>query len=152
MNNHSDTAKNNNIVQNTNTLPPANQAVLGGIEGIKHRLNSDNVEVVIAALKEAVNYQDEGLDLVITALQERLLKKYESEENVLTTEQYYQLVAENRNTQDFTGLVGLDLTQVEFRNKNFEFSRPNLSHAVLSGLNLSKFSLTSAKLTNANLT
>ncbi len=151
MNNHSDATKIDNIVQNTNTSSPVNQVVLGGIEGVRQRLNSDNVEVVIAALKEAVNYQDEGLDLVITALQERLLKKQESGENILTTEQYYQLVAENRNTQDFTGLVGLDLTQVEFGNKNLEFPRPNLSHAILSGLNLSKFSLNYAKLTNTNL-
>lgn len=137
--NNPNTTDLNQTIQNENTSSPNNEAVLGGIEGVKHRLNSDNVEVVIAALKEAVNYQDEGLDLVITALQERLLKKHESGENVLTTEQYYQLVAENRNTQDFTGLVGLDLSQVEFRTKNFELSRPNLSHTILSGSNLSKF-------------
>lgn len=128
--NNPDTIDSNNIIQNENNSPSNNEAVLGGIERVKQRLNSNNVEVVIAALKEAVNYQDDGLDLVITALQERLLKKHESGEHILTTEQYYQLIADNRSTQDFTGLVGLDLTQVEFRDKNFELTRPNLSHTI----------------------
>lgn len=43
--------------------------VLGGLEGVKTRLNSQVIEVQIAALKEAFNYGDVGLDLVLQAWQ-----------------------------------------------------------------------------------
>lgn len=42
--------------------------VLGGIEGVKRRLASNEVESKIAALKEALNYGEVGLDLVVKAL------------------------------------------------------------------------------------
>jgi hypothetical protein len=42
--------------------------VLGGIEGVKSRLKSPDFEVKIAALEDAINYGDAGLDLVIEAL------------------------------------------------------------------------------------
>ena len=48
--------------------PPIDGAVLGGIEGVKRRLASKVVEVRIAALREALNYANAGLDLVIEAL------------------------------------------------------------------------------------
>lgn len=49
--------------------PPINGVVLGGLEGVKHRLKSSNIEVQIAALSEALNYGDAGIHLVIEALQ-----------------------------------------------------------------------------------
>ncbi len=48
---------------------PVNSVVLGGIEGVKHRLNSSNIEVQTAALSEAFNYGEVGLDVVTQALQ-----------------------------------------------------------------------------------
>jgi hypothetical protein len=42
--------------------PPIYGAVLGGIDGIKKRLASSVVEVQIAALSDAINYGDIGLD------------------------------------------------------------------------------------------
>ncbi len=42
--------------------------VLGGIEGVKIRLNSENIQVITLALKDAINYGDAGLNLVIKYL------------------------------------------------------------------------------------
>jgi len=50
---------------------PLQGAILGGIQGVKHRLNSSNFEARIAALSEALNYGNEGLDLVIGALDDK---------------------------------------------------------------------------------
>ncbi|PHM09509.1 hypothetical protein [Nostoc sp. 'Peltigera malacea cyanobiont' DB3992] len=42
--------------------------VLGGIQGIKNRLNSEDDEVRIAALEDALKYGDVGVDLIIKEL------------------------------------------------------------------------------------
>jgi formylglycine-generating enzyme required for sulfatase activity len=53
---------------------PINAVVLGGIQGVKARLNPANpLEVKIAALKDALNYGDAGLEIVIQAWQENPL-------------------------------------------------------------------------------
>ncbi|MEH2327429.1 MAG: WD40 repeat domain-containing protein [Nostoc sp.] len=49
--------------------PPVSGVVLGGIEGVKRRLLSNKLEAKIAALTEAINYGDAGLELVIQSLQ-----------------------------------------------------------------------------------
>ncbi|OYD86570.1 Sulphatase-modifying factor protein, partial [Nostoc sp. 'Peltigera membranacea cyanobiont' 213] len=49
--------------------PPVSGVVLGGIEGVKRRLLSNNLETKMAALTEAINYGDAGLELVIQSLQ-----------------------------------------------------------------------------------
>jgi formylglycine-generating enzyme required for sulfatase activity len=54
--------------------PPINAAVLGGIEGIKKRLASSIVEVRINALYDAIKYGEEGLDLVLQALQDESIE------------------------------------------------------------------------------
>ena len=51
------------------TPPPVSGVVLGGIEGVKRRLLSNNLEAKMAALTEAINYGDAGLELVIQSLQ-----------------------------------------------------------------------------------
>lgn len=51
-----------------NAPPPIHGAVLGGIEGVKRRLASSNVEAQIAALNDALNYGDAGLDTLIKTL------------------------------------------------------------------------------------
>ena len=43
-------------------------AVLGGIEGVKLRLQNPDAQLRIAALEQAVNYGEQGLDLVIAGL------------------------------------------------------------------------------------
>ena len=42
--------------------------ILGGIEGVKSRLNSDRIHVRILALKDAINHGDAGLRLVVKYL------------------------------------------------------------------------------------
>jgi COMPASS component SWD3 len=49
---------------------PLGSVILGGIEGVKRRLASEFEEQRIAALWEALNYGEAGLDLVIGALQD----------------------------------------------------------------------------------
>jgi formylglycine-generating enzyme required for sulfatase activity len=46
-------------------------AVLGGIEGVKLRLQNPDAKVRIAALEQAVNYGEQGLDLVIAGLKDK---------------------------------------------------------------------------------
>ncbi|WP_338022428.1 response regulator [Argonema antarcticum] len=53
--------------QNT---PPVNAVVLGGLEGVQRRLASPVVDQRAIALKEALNYGEAGLDLVIKALKD----------------------------------------------------------------------------------
>jgi formylglycine-generating enzyme required for sulfatase activity len=46
-------------------------AVLGGIEGVKLRLQNPDAKVRIAALEQALNYGEQGLDLVIEGLKDK---------------------------------------------------------------------------------
>ncbi|MBD2452006.1 hypothetical protein H6G76_33815 [Nostoc sp. FACHB-152] len=50
--------------------PPVNGLVLGGIEGVIRRLAGADVEQRIAALKDALQYGEPGLELLIQALQD----------------------------------------------------------------------------------
>lgn len=43
---------------------------LGGLEGVKTRLNSKHINVIILALKDAMNYGDAGLHLVLQYLED----------------------------------------------------------------------------------
>ncbi|MEG3909321.1 PspA/IM30 family protein [Microcoleus sp. w1-18aA5] len=49
--------------------PPVGGVVLGGLAGVKHRLSSSVNEHRIAALREALNYGDAGLKIVIKICQ-----------------------------------------------------------------------------------
>jgi HEAT repeat protein len=62
--------KKDDLVLGGNNLPPVDGVVLGGIEGVKRRLESHEIVVRIAAVEDALNYGEEGLDLVIRALQD----------------------------------------------------------------------------------
>lgn len=53
------------------TPPPVQGVILGGIEGVKHRLSSSNIEARTSALSEALNYGETGLNLVIQALDDK---------------------------------------------------------------------------------
>ena len=52
-----------------NAPPPIHGAVLGGIGGVKRRLASSNVDAQVAALNDALNYRDVGLNFLIETLQ-----------------------------------------------------------------------------------
>jgi sugar lactone lactonase YvrE len=58
-------------VQGTQSPQPLNALVLGDIEGLKQRLANTNGKQKIAALKEALKYGQEGLELLIHALQDK---------------------------------------------------------------------------------
>ena len=66
-----------------NAPPPIHGAVLGGIEGVKRRLVSSNVDVQVAALNDALNYGDVGLNLVIDAFQNKSTKVRKSVYEIL---------------------------------------------------------------------
>ncbi|MEH2074012.1 MAG: hypothetical protein V7K57_06415 [Nostoc sp.] len=68
MNNNPNQPREFDAVLGGEAPPPASGVVLGGIEGVKSRLKSLVVEVQVAALSEALNYGDDGLDLVINTL------------------------------------------------------------------------------------
>ena len=53
-----------------NSLSIEGAAVLGGIEGVKLRLQNPDAKVRIAALEQALNYGEQGLDLVIAGLKD----------------------------------------------------------------------------------
>ncbi|OYD86609.1 hypothetical protein CDG77_34125 [Nostoc sp. 'Peltigera membranacea cyanobiont' 213] len=68
MNNNSNQPGEFDAVLGGEVPPPVSGVVLGGIEGVKSRLKSSVIEVKLAALSEALNYGDMGLDLVINTL------------------------------------------------------------------------------------
>ncbi|MDJ0733181.1 MAG: HEAT repeat domain-containing protein [Nostocaceae cyanobacterium] len=70
MNNNSHQPREFDAVLGGETSPPVTGVVLGGIEGVKRRLENENEKVRIAALYDAFNYGDEGLDLLIEALED----------------------------------------------------------------------------------
>lgn len=69
--NESRQPKEYDLVLGGNNYPPTNGLVLGGIEGVKQRLESEDIEQQFIALSEALNYQEKGLDLVIDIWKER---------------------------------------------------------------------------------
>ncbi|BAY81313.1 hypothetical protein NIES267_07890 [Calothrix parasitica NIES-267] len=69
MENHQNPKPYNAVLGGQNQAPEG-AAVLGGIEGVKLQLNNENPEVRIKALQQALNYGEEGIDLVIKALKD----------------------------------------------------------------------------------
>ncbi|MEH2228784.1 MAG: HEAT repeat domain-containing protein [Nostoc sp.] len=63
--------------------PPVRGAVLGGIEGVRKRLVNPDVEIRVAAVQDALNYQAEGLNLVMKSLQDSSRKVRETAYNLL---------------------------------------------------------------------
>lgn len=56
------------VVLGGQNMAPIDYAVLGGIKGVKQRLSSLLIAERIAALSEALNYGEEGLELLLQAL------------------------------------------------------------------------------------
>ncbi|MEH1933793.1 MAG: WD40 repeat domain-containing protein [Nostoc sp.] len=69
MNNNPNQPREFDAVLGGEVPPPVNGVVLGGLEGVKSRLNSLVVEAQINALSEALNYGDMALETVIQSLQ-----------------------------------------------------------------------------------
>ena len=68
--NHPQQPREYDAVLGGNSSIPEGAAVLGGIEGVKLRLQNPDAKVRIAALEQAVNYGEQGLDLVIAGLKD----------------------------------------------------------------------------------
>ncbi len=71
--------------------PLPDSAVLGGIEGVKRRLASKFVEIRVAALRDALNYGDAGLDLVIEALQDESTQVKDAAVKLLSKRKEYKV-------------------------------------------------------------
>ncbi|MEH1936650.1 MAG: WD40 repeat domain-containing protein [Nostoc sp.] len=84
--------------------PPVDALVLGGLEGAKLRLNSNDIKVRIAAFTELINYGEIGLDLLLDLFQNEkseevqksayLLLRYRTEakvKKILQTYDHWQL-------------------------------------------------------------
>jgi formylglycine-generating enzyme required for sulfatase activity len=95
-------------------------AVLGGIEGVKLRLQNPDVKVRITALEQALNYGEQGLDLVIAGLKD---------ESVEVQEQSYILLNNWRQKQQSLLLISRTQKQQELNSglmkkiKNFIFNQ-----------------------------
>ena len=57
------------VVLGGESQAPVDGVVLGGIEGVKRRWESGNIQQKIVALSEALKYGDAGLDFVIQVWQ-----------------------------------------------------------------------------------
>lgn len=68
MPNNPNQPRKDDVVLGSQNFAPIGSVILGGIEGVKSRLANPFVEVQVAALKEAINYGEAGLDLVLQGL------------------------------------------------------------------------------------
>ncbi|QLE42906.1 hypothetical protein FD723_22325 [Nostoc sp. C052] len=71
--------------------PPVRGAVLGGIEGVRKRLSSSNIEAGIAAVSEALNYGDAGLYLLVEDLKNKSRKAQRAALKILKDIEYPQV-------------------------------------------------------------
>ncbi len=70
MSNHPNQPRLDDVVLGGHAPPPVNTVVLGGLEGVKRTLSGTSADHKITALKDALKYGEEGLDLVIIALKD----------------------------------------------------------------------------------
>lgn len=66
---------------------PDDGLILGGLEGVKHRLAHKNADVRVSALSEALKYGEAGLTLIIEALDHNLETKVRSRAYLLLQDQ-----------------------------------------------------------------
>lgn len=88
--------------------PPIYGAVLGGIDGIKKRLASSVVEGQIAALSDALNYGDIGLDLALQALQDESMQVQLAAYSLLKDRQESRVKVQLESFDDLRSDVGVD--------------------------------------------
>ena len=78
--------KDYDVVLGGKSLIPVNGVVLGGLEGVKHRLESEEEDIRIAALSEARKYGKAGLYLIISALKDPSLEVFQASYSYLKNE------------------------------------------------------------------
>ena len=95
-------------------------AVLGGIEGVKLRLQNPDAKVRIAALEQALNYGEQGLDLVIAGLKDESAEVQEQAYILLNNwkQKQHSLLSINRTQKQQE--LNSDLIQ---KIRNFIFSK-----------------------------
>jgi hypothetical protein len=86
-------------------------AVLGGIEGVKLRLQNPDLKVRIAALEQALNYGEQGLDLVIEGLHDEILK-VQNAAYLLLKNRIEEKVREALIIFELKSAVGIDYTKL----------------------------------------
>ncbi len=97
--------------------PPIQGAVLGGIEGVKQRLASSEEEARVAALSEAINYGEAGLDLVIKALEDKSRKVRKTATSLLREKKSNKAITALHNFKFWIDFERLD--EYSFYAKNF---------------------------------
>lgn len=171
--------RDNDVVLGNQSSTLGGNAVLGGIGGVKWRLSlekkpgqPDNLKQRIAALSEAVNYGQSGMDLLIQALEDDswlihqtayvLLEKYSQAKVQQALERYSSRVAKelikcyeagerNFNQAKLSGayLQRVNLSEANFSEANL--SEAYLKQAYLSGVNFNKTILKGANLVSTQL-
>jgi uncharacterized protein YjbI with pentapeptide repeats len=139
--------------------PAFSGVVLGGIEGVKWRLGmgespvqSNSIEQKIAALNDALNYGQAGLDLVIQALEDAEWHIHQAAYSLLTAH------SDNNVKQallQYSSRLAAELLKCyEAGERNFQgvnLSGAYLPWVVLSEANLSKVNLVGGDLSEAYL-
>lgn len=73
MNVSPNSPRDDDAVLGSQALPPVGSVILGGLEGLRQRLAGDNCEQRIAALADALNYGEAGIDLLIEAMNDAVI-------------------------------------------------------------------------------
>jgi len=152
------------VVLGGRTPPPLTGAVLGGLAGVKQRLRSVVAEHRIAALMEAPNYGEAGLDSIIQALDDKA-EQVRDTACILLQGKLAKLTLLKKDVATWNKWrahsirleegINVDLSAVNlsgFNLSGFNFSSANLMGANLSGANLRGADLRGANLSEANLT
>jgi len=109
--------------------PPIEGVVLGGLVGLKSRLQSTVVEARVAALSEALNYGEVGLDLVIRALQDKFRQVRHSAHLLLQQRPETQVklaLKEYKFWSGFERLNGYPEHAITFANRKVENFDPEI--------------------------
>lgn len=127
MNNNPNQPKENDAVLGGQAPLPVEGVVLGGLEGLKSRLASGAQEARVAAVLEALNYGEAGLDLVIAALKDNsvqvhrtayLLLREKTDPKVRQALQEYRTWNLFERLEGYLGYSGLHVTT--FANRKVE--------------------------------
>lgn len=116
--------------------------VLGGIDGVKWRLANAKLEPRIAALKDALNYGQAGLDLLINALDDAEWCIHQAA---------YSLLEKHPQPQVKQALIQYITRLSQELIKRYEAGKRNFNKANLSGVNLPWAELCEIDLSEANL-
>ena len=137
-------------------FPPINAAILGGIAGVKHRLASPSVEARRAAITEALNYGEEGLEAAIAVFDDADEQVRAIAAAVFGAQEQLILLKKGaaiRNkwrVQNLLLLSGfVDLSWGDF--SGFDLAKANLRDSNLAGANFASSNLRGAKIFQSNL-